>query len=73
TASTVRTHAQSVAAELREKFKTAGVELLPGDEVEHDTFGRGTVIESKGSIVTVIFEAVGTKKLAKDKAPMKKL
>ncbi len=51
----------------------AGVDIKPGDVVEHEKFGQGTVIEMKGSILTVIFKSCGTKKLAKDLAPMKKV
>ncbi len=72
-ADTLKTRELSAAAKLSEKYKTAGVALEPGDIVEHDSFGRGTVIESQKNIVTVIFDSVGTKKLAKDKAPMKKV
>ncbi len=72
-ADTLKTRELSAAAKLSEKYKTAGVALEPGDIVEHDRFGRGTVIESQENIVTVIFDSVGTKKMGKDKAPMKKV
>ena len=36
-------------------------------------FGKGTVIESKGNVLTVFFDSAGVKKLAKDLAPLKKL
>ena len=55
------------------KETLAGVNVLPGDAVEHPKFGKGTVIECKGNVLTVIFNTVGTKKLAKDLAPLKKL
>ena len=55
------------------KETLAGVNVLPGDTVEHPKFGKGTVIECKGNVLTVIFNTVGTKKLAKDLAPLKKL
>ena len=48
-------------------------DIKPGDVVEHVKFGQGTVIEIKGSVLTVIFKSCGTKKLAKDLAPMKKV
>ncbi|MBR0481984.1 MAG: UvrD-helicase domain-containing protein [Firmicutes bacterium] len=59
--------------EISKKATLAGVDLSPGDKVEHDKFGEGTVISSSGNVVTVIFESVGTKKLAKDLAPLKKI
>ncbi len=55
------------------KETLAGVNVLPGDTVEHPKFGKGTVIECKGNVLTVIFNTVGTKKLAKDLAPLKKI
>ena len=55
------------------KETLAGVNVLPGDTVEHPKFGKGTVIECKGNVLTVFFNTVGTKKLAKDLAPLKKL
>ena len=61
------------SSEISKKATLAGVELSPGDKVEHDKFGEGTVISSSGNIVTVIFDSVGTKKLAKDLAPLKKI
>jgi DNA helicase-2/ATP-dependent DNA helicase PcrA len=66
-------NAKSVAQLLKPKYTVEGQDLQPGDKVKHDKFGEGTVIELKGSIVTVIFESAGTKKLAVDKAPMKKI
>ncbi|MBR6350731.1 MAG: hypothetical protein IKR93_00185, partial [Firmicutes bacterium] len=62
------------SAEKAAKASTlAGVDLNPGDEVEHSKFGRGTVITQKGSVVTVAFNSVGIKKLAVDLAPLKKV
>ena len=61
------------SSDISKKASLAGVELSPGDRVEHEKFGVGTVISSAGNIVTVIFESAGTKKLAKDLAPLKKL
>ena len=37
------------------------------------SFGKGTVIECKGNVLTVFFNSAGVKKLAKDLAPLKKL
>ena len=61
------------SSEISKKATLAGVELMPGDRVEHEKFGEGTVITSQGNVVTVVFESVGTKKLAKDLAPLKKI
>ena len=61
------------STEIKKKATLAGEELSPGDKVEHEKFGEGTVISSSGNIVTVIFDSVGTKKLAKDLAPLKKI
>jgi DNA helicase-2/ATP-dependent DNA helicase PcrA len=66
-------NAKSIAQLLKPKYTVAGSDLKPGDRVSHDKFGEGTVIEMNGSVVTVIFDSVGTKKLAADKAPMKKI
>jgi DNA helicase-2/ATP-dependent DNA helicase PcrA len=67
------TAVRAKSSEISKKATLAGVELSPGDKVEHDKFGEGTVINSNGNIVTVIFDSVGTKKLAKDLAPLKKI
>ena len=55
------------------KETLAKAEVQPGDEVEHSKFGRGTIIELKGNIVTVMFEDYGVKKMARDMAPLKKI
>lgn len=66
--------ASVAAAKQAAKRETlAGTAIAPGDQVEHPKFGRGTVIELNGNIVTIIFESFGTKKLAKDLAPLKKV
>ncbi|WP_324825008.1 ATP-dependent helicase [Sinanaerobacter sp. ZZT-01] len=51
----------------------AGVNLVSGDRVSHNKFGEGLVIEVLEKTVTVIFDTAGTKKLAKDIAPLKKI
>ena len=61
------------SSDISKKATLAGVELSPGDVVEHEKFGRGTVITCQGNVITVIFESEGTKKLAKDLAPLKKV
>ncbi len=48
-------------------------DLAPGDKVKHSKFGAGEVIAVEKNTVTVIFESVGTKKLAIDMAPLTKL
>lgn len=55
------------------KETLAKSDIQPGDLVEHVKFGKGTVIELKGNIVTVMFEEFGVKKMARDMAPLKKL
>lgn len=44
----------------------SGEELMfeVGESCRHDKFGRGTVIEQNGNIVTVAFDEVGVKKIA---------
>ena len=67
------------AAELKRQARRArkdtleGEEISAGEQVEHPKFGTGTVIECKGNVITVIFDEFGTKKLAKDLAPLKKI
>jgi DNA helicase-2/ATP-dependent DNA helicase PcrA len=68
-----------------DRRKPANVERSPsvelrfqtGDEVEHQMFGRGVVIESKASSgdeqVTVAFAGVGLKRLMASMAPMGKI
>ncbi len=67
------------AAELRRQAHRArkdtleGQDIAAGEQVEHPKFGAGTVIGCKGNVITVIFDEFGTKKLAKDLAPLKKI
>ncbi|HPF18852.1 MAG: UvrD-helicase domain-containing protein [Bacillota bacterium] len=56
-----------------ERRTLAGKDVEAGQKVQHDTFGPGTVIEASGNVLTVIFDEYGTKKLAKDLAPMHKV
>ncbi len=60
-------------AAVPQRATLAGSAVVPGDRVEHPKFGRGTVIAAQGNVLTIIFEAFGTKKLAKDLAPLKKV
>ena len=55
------------------KKTLAGVDIAPGDEVSHDKFGHGTIIEINGNTLTVIFDEAGTKKMARDLAPLSKV
>ncbi len=48
-------------------------EFTEGDNVTHAKFGHGIVVEMDEKTVTVIFDTVGTKKLAKGVAPLKKV
>lgn len=56
-----------------ERQTLAGKDVVAGQKVHHEKFGAGTVIDASGSVLTVIFDAHGTKKLAKDLAPMHKV
>ena len=56
-----------------EKKTLAGQDVEAGWIVSHDKFGTGTVIEASGNVLTVIFDEHGTKKLAKDLAPMRRV
>lgn len=44
-----------------------------GDKINHKKFGDGLVISVEGSTITIAFDSVGIKKLAKDIAPIKKI
>lgn len=48
-------------------------ELAEGDNVRHDVFGVGTVVELDGDNATIYFKGKGTKKLNIGFAPIKKL
>ncbi len=65
-----------VRAELAAKTSSAAndkMSLQAGDKVNHAKFGDGLVVDVAGKTVTVIFDSAGTKKLAIDLAPLKKL
>ncbi len=51
----------------------SGENFVSGDQVSHSKFGSGLVISVEGNVVTVAFDTVGVKKLAKDMAPLKKI
>lgn len=48
-------------------------ELNEGDGVEHDVFGRGTVVEMQGETAVIYFTGKGAKKINVAFAPLKKL
>lgn len=48
-------------------------EFDEGDRVSHGKFGPGMVLEQDDKTITVIFDSVGSKKLAKGIAPLKRL
>jgi DNA helicase-2/ATP-dependent DNA helicase PcrA len=50
-----------------------GQSLLVGDRVSHSKFGPGLVMEVDSKTVSVMFDSVGAKKLARDLAPIKKI
>lgn len=47
-------------------------ELNEGDTVEHQLFGKGTVVEMDGETATIYFKGKGTRKLNTAFAPLKK-
>ena len=48
-------------------------ELHEGDNVQHDVFGFGTVVEMQGETAVIYFKGKGTKKLNTAFAPLQKL
>ncbi len=58
---------------LRNRETLEGVNVNPGDFVEHPKFGIGTVVQCKGNVLTISFADIGIKKLAKNLAPLKKV
>ncbi|MCQ2553669.1 MAG: UvrD-helicase domain-containing protein [Clostridia bacterium] len=63
----------SRGASIVSKATLAGVDVNPGDQVEHAKFGVGTIIKVDDGVLTVVFDKFGTKNLAKDLAPLKKV
>lgn len=49
------------------------LELEEGDIVEHQLFGKGTVMEVQEDVAAIYFKGVGAKKLSISIAPLKKL
>ena len=58
---------------VRENTRSAGRSFTAGERVRHGKFGEGMVLEVDDKTVTVIFDSVGRKKLARDIAPIEKL
>lgn len=50
-----------------------GPDVREGDKVSHSKFGEGQVLSVDGSTISIVFDSVGVKKLAKDIAPIKKI
>ena len=59
--------------QLKKAATLAGETVDPGDRVNHPKFGDGTVITVNGTVLTIVFDLFGTKKLAKDLAPLKRI
>ena len=60
-------------AETQKSVNKTNVSFDAGDKVSHAKFGEGLVIQANDRIVTVAFDSVGIKKLAKDVAPIEKI
>ena len=58
---------------VRENTRSSGKNFAVGDQVRHGKFGPGLVLEVDDKTVTVMFDSVGRKKLAKDVAPIEKI
>jgi DNA helicase-2/ATP-dependent DNA helicase PcrA len=63
--------AQSMESARGTKIKSQ--DLASGDFVLHSKFGKGRVLDVEGQAVTVVFDSVGTKKLAISVAPLEKI
>ena len=59
--------------EIKNKATGAGKTFASGDRVKHTKFGEGMVIEADPKTVSIMFDEIGLKKLAKDIAPIEKL
>lgn len=60
-------------AKVKENVAKGEANFVEGDNVKHAKFGLGIVIECTDNTVTVMFESVGVKKLAKGIAPLTKV
>ena len=67
-------YAVKQGSEIMKKQATlANEEVKPGERLNHPKFGDGTVITVNGTVLTIVFDLYGTKKLAKDMAPLKRI
>lgn len=66
-------YSKAQSLEAGSKKRLSAKDLSSGDQVSHSKFGRGTVLEVAGATATVVFDSVGTKRLAIDMAPLEKL
>jgi DNA helicase-2/ATP-dependent DNA helicase PcrA len=68
---------RKVIAARRQRMYCSKIAFLPGDKVNHEMFGPGTVVKipvAEGDdTITVAFEAAGLKKLALGVAPLEKV
>lgn len=66
---------QNITASKAPGYTTSGGsnDFANGDKVSHNKFGVGLVLEADDKTVTIMFDSVGRKKLAKDIAPIKKI
>lgn len=62
---------QSIEGASQKKLRPKDVSS--GDLVSHSKFGKGTVLDVSGATITVVFDSVGTKKLAIGMAPLEKI
>ncbi|MDR3295433.1 MAG: UvrD-helicase domain-containing protein [Clostridiales Family XIII bacterium] len=58
---------------MRANHKGSVPKLGNGDRVNHKKFGEGLVLEADEKTLTVLFDAVGRKRLARDMAPVTKV
>ena len=67
-------YAVKQSSDLLKKEATLANEVVkPGERVNHPKFGDGTIITVNGTVLTIVFDLFGTKKLAKDLAPLKRI
>lgn len=57
----------------RHREELLGLDLQPGDTIEHTKFGRGIVAQISGDEVTATFAGLGTKRLSLSFAPIVKV
>jgi DNA helicase-2/ATP-dependent DNA helicase PcrA len=63
---------QTARREVKKKVKNTE-NFAVGDRVSHAKFGEGTVTEVSGNVAKIDFDTAGSKKLATDIAPIKKV